>query len=80
MARETIYLVQGFTEKAGGLKGEPPTRCKSEEAALRAARQLGETKAGAIAFSSSGDAELGDFDEEPIILSVIGRVPEQFLR
>ena len=78
MARETIYLVQGFVDKLGALKAEPATRCKSEDAAKRAAGRLGETKAGAVAFSSSGDAELGDFDEAPVILLVVGRVPESF--
>lgn len=78
MARETTYLVQGFIDKLGELKGEPPTRCKSEDSARRAALLLGESKAGAVAFSSSGDAELGDFDEEPIVLFVVGRVPETF--
>lgn len=66
--------------KLGALKPEAPTRCKNEAAALRAAVRLGETMAGAVAFSSSGDAELGDFDDEPIILSVVGRVPESFLQ
>jgi hypothetical protein len=78
MTRETIYLVQGFTDKMGTLKADPPTRCKSEEAAKRAAALLGESKAGAVAFSSSGDAELGDFDDEPVILFIVGRVPESF--
>jgi hypothetical protein len=78
MTRETIYLVQGFTEKNGALKGDPPTRCKSEEAAKRAARILGESKAGAVAFSSSGDAELGDFDDDPVTLSIVGSVPDSF--
>ena len=78
MARETVYLVQGFVEVRGALKGEPATRCKSEEAAKRAAVRLGDTKVGAVAFSSTGDSELGDFDEEPVILVVVGRVPESF--
>ncbi len=78
MARETIYLVQGFIDKLGELKAEPATRCKNEDAARRAAGRLGETKAGAVAFSSSGDAELGDFDDEPVILSIVGRVPDSF--
>jgi len=78
MARETQYLVQGFTEKQGALRGDPPTRCKSEDAAKRAAVLLGETKSGAVAFSSSGDADLGDFDDEPIVLVVIGQVPDVF--
>lgn len=76
MTRETIYLVQGFTEKQGALRGDPPTRCKNEDAAKRAAILLGETKAGAVALSSSGDAELGDFDDEPIVLLAVGLVPD----
>jgi hypothetical protein len=79
MARETVYLVQGFADVRGVLKGEPATRCKSEEAAKRAAARLAETKVGAVAFSSSGDSELGDFDEEPVILLGVGRVPEAFV-
>ena len=79
MTRETIYMVQGFTEKRGALQGEQPTRCKSEDAAKRAATLLGETKVGAVAFSSSGDAELGDFDDTPVVLSIVGRVPDAFL-
>jgi hypothetical protein len=78
MARETIYLVQGFTEKQGTLRGDPPTRCKSEDGAKRAALLLGETKTGAVAFSSSGDSELGDFDDEPIVLVAVGSVPDAF--
>ncbi len=78
MARNTIYLVQSFSEQRGQLKADAPTRCKSEDAARRMAQRLSETKVGAVAFSSTGDSELGDFDEEPIILSVLGRVPEQF--
>lgn len=78
MARETVYLVQSFTDKAGALKADAPTRCRSKEGAIRNAEMLGETKAGAVAFSSSGDAELGDYDDEPVILLIVGRVPENF--
>ena len=78
MARETTYIAQGFIEKGGRLVAEPAKRCKNEEGARRTATMLGETKAGAVAFSSSGDAELGDYDEEITIISVIGRVPESF--
>jgi len=78
MARETIYIAQGFTEKGGRLIAEPAKRCKNEEGALRTAAMLGETKTGAVAFSSSGDSDLGDYDDELKILSVIGRVPESF--
>jgi hypothetical protein len=78
MARETMYFVQGFTEHRGAVKAAAPTRCKDEAAARRAVVHLGESAAGAVAFSSSGDAELGDFDDEPVILVVVGAVPENF--
>lgn len=78
LARETMYFVQSFTESRGGLAAATPTRCKDEAAARRAVIHLGETKAGAVAFSSSGDAELGDFDDEPVVLVVVGTVPEDF--
>ena len=78
MARETMYFVQGFTERRGALTAAAPTRCKDEAAARRALAHLGATAAGAVAFSSSGDAELGDFDDEPVILAVVGIVPEHF--
>jgi hypothetical protein len=75
MARETIFMVQGFSAKG---VASPASRCKSQEGALREARRLSETMAGAVAFSSSGDPDLGDYDEEPVILSVFGAVPEGF--
>jgi hypothetical protein len=64
----------------GELRGEAPIRHKTAEAAQRAAAHLGETKAGAIAFSSSGDVDLGDFDEELVILSVVGRASADLLQ
>ena len=80
LTRETIYLVQGFTEGRDGLKAEKAIRCKTADGARRTAQQIGDTKAGAVAFSSTGDPELGDFDEDPVILIAIGRVPEEFQR
>jgi len=78
MSRETIYLVQGFKQKGASLKAQPASQCKNEEAARRAAQRLSETHVGAVAFSTSADAELGDYDEEPVVLLVVGTVPESF--
>jgi hypothetical protein len=76
MARETVYLVQAFIAGKGkGLKAETPIPCKSAEGARRTAERLATSKLGAIAFSSSGDAELGDYDDEPTVLLRIGRLP-----
>jgi hypothetical protein len=79
MARETIYLVQGFSAGKGErLSADPPIRCKSAESARRSAENLAPTKAGVVAFSTSGDAELGDYDEEPTIIFKAGRLPAAF--
>jgi hypothetical protein len=78
MSRETTFFAQGFVEKLGALKGEAVRRCQSELAAIRTARSLGETRAGAVAFSSSGDSDTGEYDETPIVLWTIGRLPDEF--
>jgi hypothetical protein len=79
MARETIYLVQGFKAGRGShLSADTPIRCKSMEGARRTAEGLVPTKAGVVAFATSGDAELGDYDEEPTIIFKAGRLPAPF--
>lgn len=79
MARETLYIVQSYSAGRGNrLKADPPVPCKSAETALRSAERLGETKLGVVAFSSSGDAEMGDYDDEPVIIFKTGRLPAQF--
>ena len=79
MARETIYLVQAFKSGKGArLSADTPIRCKSSDTARRTAESLAPTRAGVVAFSTSGDAELGDYDEEPTIIFKVGRLPAPF--
>ncbi|MFG1423570.1 hypothetical protein [Roseixanthobacter liquoris] len=79
MARETVYIVQGYKAGKGKrLIAEAPVSCKSAGAAERLAERLAETRAGVVAFSSSGDAEMGDYDDEPTILFKTGQLPPQF--
>jgi hypothetical protein len=79
MARETIYLVQSFRPGKGvRLNADPAIRCKSSEGARKAAEALAQTRAGVVAFSTSGDAELGDYDDEPTIIFKMGRLPAPF--
>jgi hypothetical protein len=79
MTRETVYIVQAYnTGKGNRLKADIPIPCKSAEAARRTAERLAQTKIGVVAFSSSGDQDLGDYDEEPIVIFKAGRLPEQF--
>jgi len=79
VARETVYIVQSFGPGRGkALRAEPPVPCKSADAARRMAERLALTKLGVVAFSSSGDAELGDFDDQPTILFKAGELPATF--
>jgi hypothetical protein len=79
MARETVFLVQAFRPGKGArLNADIPIRCKSSETARRTAEGLAPTKAGVVAFSTSGDAESGDYDEEPTIIFKAGRLPAPF--
>ena len=79
MPRETIYRVQAFSASKGkGLKADAPIPCKSAEAARRTAERLALTRIGVVAFSSSGDMDLGEYDDHPIIIFKAGRLPTQF--
>ena len=79
MARLTSYLVQSFVAGRGAsLKAEKPITCKSAEEARRKAERMASTKLGVVAYSTTGDAELGDYDDEPIYIFRNGRLPTQF--
>ena len=79
MTRETIYLVQAFKAGKGTrLAADTPIRCKSSDGARRTAERLAPTKAGVVAFATSGDAESGDYDEEPVIIFKTGRLLAPF--
>src|SRR5665213_1993527 len=63
VTRETIYLVQAFQAGRGTkLNADATIRCKSAEGARKSAEGLALTRAGVVAFSTSGDAELGEYD------------------
>ena len=72
MTRETIYVVQSFNAGKGrSLKADVPIPCRSAE-------RLAPAKAGVVAFSTAGDAELGDYDDEPTIIFKAGQLPAHF--
>ena len=76
MARETVYLVQAYLKaNARRLNADTPIRCRSPEAAQKTAERLAITKAGVVAFSTSGDADLGEYDDEPVVFFEAGRLP-----
>lgn len=79
MARETTFFVQAFIAGRGSnLKADVPIVCKTEAAAVRTAERLALSKLGVVAFSSTGDPEMGDYDDEPTIIFRNGRFPAAF--
>jgi hypothetical protein len=79
MARETTYFVQSFIAGRGGnLKADVPIACKTATGAVRTAERLALSKLGVVAFSSAGDPEMGDYDDEPTVIFRIGQFPEAF--
>ena len=79
MVRQTSYFVQSFNAgKGGNLKADAPIACKSEAGAVRAAERLALNKLGVVAFSSAGDPEMGDYDDEPTVIFRQGQLPSAF--
>ena len=79
MARETVHIVQSYVRGSGkGLKAEQQVGCKTAEEARRKAARLGPLRVGVVAFSATADTELGDYDENPVILFRSGELPFPF--
>jgi hypothetical protein len=79
MTRETTYFVQSFgAGKGGKLKADTPITCKSATGAVRTAERLALSKLGVVAFSSTGDPEMADYDDEPTVIFRNGQFPSAF--
>jgi hypothetical protein len=79
MTQMTAFIVQSFAAGRGkALKAEKQVVCSSADAALRMAERLSATKLGVVAFSTSGNEELGEFDDRPVILFRAGQLPAAF--
>lgn len=76
MARETVHLIQAYIAGRGQqLKAEPQVGCASAAEAQRKAERLAPLRLGVIAYSISADVEMGDYDENPVVLFKAGRLP-----
>jgi hypothetical protein len=74
------YVALPFTpEEGGGLAPGLAIECPSGAAAIRRAEAIArhDANAGTVAFSRSGDPNLGEFDDA-VILKTFGDVPEDF--
>lgn len=67
--RKTYYVVQSFSEGTDGLVPDEAKAVPSEHAAKSLARRLSGQKPAVIAFSRTGDFELGEFDDALVIAS-----------
>lgn len=76
MARTTYYVALPFVRSEdGSLAAEAGLECPNPNAAIGRARTMARDKAGAVAFSRSGDPELGEFGPAEV-LARFGEVPE----
>jgi hypothetical protein len=79
MSRQTHFLVQSFDPAKGDqLRAGAPVACRTEEGARRTAERLALTKTGVVAFSTTSDAETGDYDDQPTVFFRAGRLPAEF--
>jgi hypothetical protein len=77
MASHTLYVVEAFEERDGGVVPAEPKACPSEAAARALADRLALTHVGVIAWSRTGDPDLGDWGP-PEVLVRTGVIPDEF--
>jgi hypothetical protein len=73
------YVALPFIPIEGGLAPGEAVECPNGAAAIRRAQAMAfnEANAGAVAFSRSGDPNVGEF-EDAVVLKTFGQVPEDF--
>lgn len=73
------YVALPFIHAESGLAPGEAVECPNGGAAVRRAQAMAsnEANAGAVAFSRSGDSNLGEFDDA-VILKTFGQVPDDF--
>ena len=71
------FVAMPFVPMEHGLAPGQAVECTSEAAAIRRAEAMSRhaATAGAVAFSRSGDPNLGEF-EDAVVLKTFGEVPE----
>ncbi len=79
MASVTYYVAMGFRrDEEGELTALDPVESQTHSAAVARARSLAQTNAGAIAFSRTGDPDVGEF-ADAVVLWQGGEVPADAL-
>jgi hypothetical protein len=77
MASVTIHVVQAFEQQEDGIVAAQPKTCPSAGAARALAARLAQTHVGVIAWSRTGEPELGDW-QPAVELVRSGTIPDEF--
>jgi hypothetical protein len=77
MPSHTLHVVQAFEERDGEIVPVEPKACPSAGSARALAARLAQTHVGVIAWSRTGDAELGDWGP-PVVLVRTGIIPDEY--
>jgi len=76
MSSITYYVSIAFErDEAGELVAMEAVEARTPNAAVSRARSLAATKAGAMAFSRTGDPDLGEFQDAVVLFSA-GEIPD----
>jgi hypothetical protein len=79
MANVTYYVSIGFTrDEAGDLVALEPAESQTPGIAISKARSFAAANAGAVAFSRTGDPDVGEFDDAKVIWQS-GEIPADVL-
>ena len=77
MASVTYYVAMAFEKtEEGDLVALDPVESQSSTQAISRARSLAATKVGAVAFSRTGDPDIGEF-ADAVLLFKTGEVPDE---
>jgi hypothetical protein len=77
MGSVTYYVAMGFERsEEGDLVAMDPMESQSSSQAISRARVLAATKVGAVAFSRTGDPDIGEF-ADAVVLFTAGEVPDE---
>lgn len=77
MPSVTIHVVQAFEQHEDGIVAAEPKTCPSAGSARALAARLASNHVGVIAWSRTGDPELGDW-EPAVELVRTGTIPDEF--
>jgi hypothetical protein len=77
MPSVTIHVVQAFEQREDGIAAAEPKACPSAASARTLAARLASNHVGVIAWSRTGDPELGDW-QPAVELVRTGTIPDEF--